>query len=89
MKSNYVFIRKDKIIIDETHIVCLLRFEDDEMPKLYIFDSMVWNNPNEVFVDRRYDKTGQKSKPEWGINYSKKNIHILDQYKEEEFFYRS
>ena len=39
MKGNYVYIRKDKIIIDETYIVCLLRFEDVEMPKLYIFDS--------------------------------------------------
>ena len=39
MKGNYVYTRKDKIIIDETYIVCLLRFEDVEMPKLYIFDS--------------------------------------------------
>lgn len=86
MKGNYVFIRKDKIVIDDKHLVCLLRFEENEMPKVYIFASTVWNMPNEVFVDRKYDKPGQKSKPEWGINYSKKNAHILEQYKEEKFF---
>ena len=88
LKGNYVFIRKDKIVINNNHVVCLLRFEDNEMPKVYIFDATVWNIPNEVFVDRKYDKSGQKSKPEWGINYSKRNVAILEHYSEEKFFGR-
>ena len=40
-----------------------------------------WNTPNAVLVDRKYDKPGQKSEPEWGINISKKNYHLLDEYK--------
>ncbi len=80
-KSNYAFIKKDKITLDDKHIVCFLKFEDDKTPEVYIFDATVWNNPNAVFVDRaNYDI------PEWGINYSKKNIDILEQHKEEKFF---
>ena len=37
--------------------------------------------PNAVLVDRKYDKPGQKSEPEWGINISKKNYGLLDAYR--------
>ena len=30
-----------------------------------------------MLVDRNYDKPGQKSKTEWGINYSKKNVDMI------------
>ena len=53
------------------------------MPKLYVFPATVWNYPNEVFVDRPYDKEMQKSKAEWGINYSKKHLDILEIYAAE------
>ena len=84
-KTNYAFIPKDKIELDDRHLVCLLRFTDDESPEMYVFPATVWNTPNEIFVDRLYDKPGQKSKPEWGINYSTKNVHLLDNYKADIF----
>lgn len=37
-------------------------------------------------LDRNYDKPGQKSKPEWGINYSKENIDVIEKYKAENYF---
>lgn len=84
--GSYAFIYKDKINLDDHHLVCFLYFIDGELPKVYIIPSTVWKNPNVVFVERNYDKPGQTSKPEWGINYSNKNLSLLDKYKSEKFF---
>ena len=86
LKGNYIFIPKDKIILDDHHLVCFLHFTDGELPKVYIIPATAWETPNAVLVDRNYDKPGQKSKPEWGINYSAKNVHLLDKYKAENYF---
>lgn len=88
-RGNYVFISKDKIKMDDRHLVCFLHFEDNAMPEVYIIPITAWKTPNAVLVDREYDKPGQKSKPEWGINYSKKNKHLLEPYKIEHFFEKS
>lgn len=85
-KGNYVVIPKDKLVIDDRHLICFLRFENGQLPDVYVIPATVWHNPNPVFVDRKYDKPGQKSKPEWGINYSKKNIAILEEYRAEKYF---
>jgi hypothetical protein len=53
----------------------------NHMPDIYLIPSKVWKSPNEVFVDRDYDKPGQTSKPEYGINISQKNYDILDKYR--------
>ena len=39
-----------------------------------------------AFVSRDYDKPEQKSKPEWGINYSLKNAPLLEPYRAENYF---
>ena len=85
-RGKYIFIPKDKIEMDDRYLVCFLHFEDNEMPEVYIIPIIAWKNPNAVLVDRNYDKSGQKSKPEWGINYSKKNKHLLEPYRIERFF---
>jgi hypothetical protein len=41
---------------------------------------MVWLTPNAVFVDRKYEGEGLKSKPEWGVNVSQKNMPELLKY---------
>lgn len=64
LKGNYVFMQKDKLVIDDKHLVCFLHFKENCLPEVYIIPATVWKNPNEVFVDRNYDKPGQKSKPE-------------------------
>ena len=81
-KGSYIFISKDKIEMDDRHLVCFLRFEDGKMPDVYIIPITAWKTPNAVLVDRNYEK----SKPEWGINYSKKNRDLLEQYRIEKFF---
>ncbi len=86
LKSKYVFIPKDKISLDERHIVCLLRFADGKLPDVYIVPTTVWLEPNDVFVVRNYGKPGQKSKPEYGINITKKADLLLEPYRAECYF---
>lgn len=85
-KGKYVCIPKDKLITDQNHLVCFLHFEDGKLPDVYVIPGDVWSQPNALFVDRKYDKPNQKSKPEWGINYSKKNIPLLEKYRAEKYF---
>lgn len=50
-KTNYMYIKKDKIITDEKHLVALIRLKDGEEPEMYVFPASVWNNP--TIHDRR------------------------------------
>lgn len=54
------------------------------MPDIFLIPAQAWEVPNEMFVDRNYDKPGQKSAPEYGINISKKNYSILEIFKFED-----
>lgn len=82
-----VFVPKDKMEISSTRLVFLLRFTDGNLPDSYVIPSQVWNNPGALFVERNYDKPGQKSAPEWGINLSKRNLPLLEPYREERYFH--
>ena len=83
--SNYTFIKQDKIVCDVSHLVCYLRFEEGAMPEVFVFPASVWNNPNALFVRRDFNSQRQKSKPEYGIQYSAKNRHLLEGYEAEVF----
>lgn len=84
---GYVFVPKDKMEISSTRLVFLLRFTDGNLPDCYVISSMAWASPNALLVDRNYEKPGQTSKPEWGINLSKKNLLLLEPYREEQYFH--
>lgn len=88
-KGKYIFIQKDKLVMDEHHLVCFLHFEEGKLPDIYVIPSLAWLNPTAILVDRNYDKEGQKSKPEWGINYSNKNKALLDSYKADFYFQKN
>ena len=79
---GYVYMAKSKMPeLLENRLVCYLHFIDGQLPDVFVIPATAWNNPNAVLVDRKYDKHGQKSEPEWGINISKKNYNLLDEYK--------
>ena len=78
--KNYVSIHKDKISLDNAHLVCYIVFNNGSFPDVYIIPATVWTEPNGVFVSYDYKK------PEWGINYSLKNAHLLNPYKAENYF---
>jgi hypothetical protein len=60
----------------------LLLFEDGKLPDTYLIPASAWKTTNELFCDKEYD--GLKSKPEYGLNLSKKNMPLLKSYKLEE-----
>lgn len=79
---GYIYMTKSKMPeLSEHRLVCYLHFIDGQLPDVFVIPATAWKNPNAVLVDRKYDKPGQKSEPEWGINISKKNYHLLDKYK--------
>lgn len=81
LRGSYTFIKKDKIKLDESHLVCLLHFVEGELPEVYVIPATAWENENAVF--KNHD---EYKKPEWGLNYSKKNMHLLDKYRAENYF---
>ncbi|MCL1981637.1 MAG: DUF4365 domain-containing protein [Clostridiales bacterium] len=83
--GGYIFIPKDKMDIhNERFLVCFISFVNSEFPTVYLIPTGAWKKPNAAFVSRDYEKEGQKSKPEWGMNFSNKNKKILDEYKIEQ-----
>jgi hypothetical protein len=77
---NYFYIEKTKFPILQTRYLCLVLFldKDKENPEIYLVPSTVWLTPNALFVDRKYE--GKKSHPEWGLQFSKKNMPLLKPY---------
>lgn len=76
---GYVFMQKSKFVLSDNLYLALGLLTQDNLPELYLIPSTVWHSPNAVFVERNYD--GLKSKPEWGLNISKKNMAFLEPYK--------
>lgn len=78
--TNYVFMRKDKWNIDNENLyLILLLFDDNILPKVFMIPSKAWENPNDLLCDKNYVEL--KSKPEYGINISKKNMPLLSEYE--------
>lgn len=81
--DNYVFIKKSKLILKDNHLICLIRFNDGELPDCYVFPATVFNNPDgSLFTSKDYE--GLKSLPEYGISIKKKeNLNKMQKYKVE------
>ena len=84
--SGYIFILKEKMEMSDHWLLCMLRFVDGRLPEFYIIPATTWKESSGPFVNREYNKEGQKSKPEWGINVSKKNLPTLGNYDSSVFF---
>ena len=77
---GYAFLRKAHFTPRHGLYVAVGLLIDEHEPGAYLVPSTVWCEPNHVFVDREYDKPGQKSKPEWGLNVSRKNMGTIEPY---------
>ena len=87
-KTGYVFIPKDKMPLDPHRLVCFLHFQDGELPGVYVIPATAWQMHNRALADHDYGGPGQTSKPEWGINFSQRNLPLLEPYRAEAFFAR-
>lgn len=76
---GYVYMEKTKFDITNKNLyLALLVFEQGRFPDVFLIPAEAWSEPNGVLVDRGYTKPGQTSKPEYGVNISKKNYSILE-----------
>jgi len=77
--STTIFLQKHKFDLRKNLLVAIVLFEEGKPPKMYLIPSLEWSNPNGLLVSHDYD--GKKSKPEWGLNISKKNLDLLNKFK--------
>lgn len=78
--SNYVFMQKAHFDIEDSSLFLLLMLlTDGEHPEIYLIPTSAWKQESKVFVYHDYE--GKKSKPEYGVNTSKKNKAELEQYR--------
>jgi hypothetical protein len=83
LKTKYVFMQKEKWNIESpTTYLSLLLFEDGKLPETYLIPATAWKTPNVLLGDKDYE--GLKSKPEYGLNLSKRNMQLLQEYKLED-----
>ena len=73
--TGYIFAQKDKFELRPELILAVVLFTSEPSPDVYLIPSLKWRTPNALLVDRDYQ--GKKSKPEWGVNVSKKNKPLL------------
>lgn len=79
-RSNYIFAQKEKFDVDNDNLLmALVIFHNDTYPEVYLLPTSCWRNESPLFKGKDY--IGLKSKPEWGINISKKNYDELRQYE--------
>lgn len=83
LKTKYVFMQKEKWDIESpTTYLSLLLFEDGKLPETYLIPATAWKTPSVLLGDKNYE--GLKSKPEYGLNLSKRNMQLLQEYKLED-----
>ena len=81
---QYVFFPKSNFQKKENLIGAVVLFpkaQDSKLsePKLFLIPSLEWENKNALLSERNYP--GLKSKPEYGVNISKKNMGLLERYE--------
>jgi len=76
---NYIFFRKETFAPRNNLYASVVLLMDDNPAALFLIPSTVWAQPTDLFVSRDYE--GLKSKPEWGLNLSQKNLPLLEPYR--------
>ena len=76
---NYIFLEKNKFQLRANLLAAVVLFTEDQPPTFYLVPAITWKKPNSLFVDHDYE--GRKSKPEWGLNLSKRNLPLLEEYR--------
>ena len=76
--SGYIFFPKSKFALRPGLLAALVLLYPSCEPELFLIPSEAWLTPNAVLINRDYD--GLKSAPEWGVNVSERNRHLLLPY---------
>ena len=80
--TSYIFIPKsnewEETRLRDNLYLALVIFQNQKPPGLYLIPSIIWLTETTFFKSRDFE--GKKSKPEWGINISEKNLPLLDEF---------
>ncbi|MBF0430544.1 MAG: DUF4365 domain-containing protein [Fibrobacteria bacterium] len=85
-EKGYVFMEKEKFKLKENLYLALVILNEGKLPDLFLIPAMEWHKPNQLLAGKDYE--GLKSKPEWGVNLSMKNMPMLEMYRFEEMVSR-
>jgi hypothetical protein len=75
---SYVFFAKTKFQLRANLYAAVAVHLDGQPPSLYLIPSLAWQQPDELLAGHDYE--GKRSKPEWGLNLSHKNQHLLERF---------
>lgn len=75
-KKGYVFMQKQVFSPKENLYLLLLIFDTELNPEVLLIPSLEWLRKSYPFFVYR-DYVGKKSKPEYGINFSKDSLAII------------
>jgi hypothetical protein len=78
-RLNQIFFLKDDFKPSEDLTAAIVLFTDNEAPSLYLVPSLAWLEPDALFRDNEYPPP-KKSKADWGLNLSKRNLPLLEPY---------
>ena len=76
---NYIFFHKDKFPLRPNLLAAIVLFEEMSEPSLSLIPAKAWATPNNLLVSHDYE--GMESKPEWGLNLSRRNLPMLQKYE--------
>lgn len=77
---SQVFVEKEKFDVeDDAMFLILILLVDGEEPDMYVIPSSAWRRESPVFVSHDYE--GKKSKPDYTVNVSRKNMPELEKYR--------
>lgn len=79
---NYIFFPKDKFDLRENLLAAVVIFLEDEAPKHYLIPSEAWRQEDALLRNKNYK--GLKSKLEWGLNLSMRNLPLLERFRFED-----
>ena len=75
---QYVFFPKQYFEPADSLVAAVVLFFDREEPRLFLVPSVAWLEPDRLLVEHEYH--GLKSKPEYGLNISKRNMPLLERF---------
>ncbi len=78
-ESQYTWIRQTKFDIYDEQLFMAVLYEKNLNEKIiYILPATEWQNIDGPFKTKDYDKLGQVSKPEYGINFSRLTMEKIN-----------
>jgi hypothetical protein len=76
--GNYIFFPKATFDLRSNLFAAIVLFEEGQPPRPYLIPATAWLTRTKLLVS--YDYSNRKSKPEWGLNLSRRNLVLLEPF---------